>query len=308
MACGINSFEASHPGVKIEYVSGQGSEIVAKAEASKDNPAIDLMLIQDADLYHANQLGLIGTVDTKLVPNIKSVNKAYGTTTPRYSGAVAMGTLIQELEYNTAVFKKNGWAAPSSWKDLWDPRYKGHVGILNITVAGTQLQLQLYSQINGGSPTNVQPGFKVLEQLKPSFYSIMTTSAELNDALQQQHVWITATSGNQIKASIAQGSPVDAVQPKEGVELSTVWMTLVKGAKYPQLAESFMNWMLDAKQQNCIGPTVGMGPVRTGVTIAPDVKKYVLPLPGEKVIPTNVAAIQKDLPDWVTEWNSEIAK
>ncbi len=43
--------------------------------------------------------------------------------------AVGIGLVATGLMYNTKVFKEKGWAPPTSWNDLKDPKYKGQLVI-----------------------------------------------------------------------------------------------------------------------------------------------------------------------------------
>jgi putative spermidine/putrescine transport system substrate-binding protein len=303
--CGIKSFEKAYPGVTVQYIAGQGSETIAKVAASKNDPTIDLMMLQSADLYNANRLGLVGTESASAVPNIQDLKSLYGSK-PMYGGGVPLGTLSTGIAYNTQVFKEHGWAAPNSWNDLWDPKFKGHVAIITITVGGTQAWVQTLGEIDGGSVDNAAPLFKKLGQLKPNLYAVDSTSAQLAEQIQQQHVWIAPFSGNQVAPLQAQGVPIQMIIPKEGIELAVTYLTLVKGAPNTAAAEAFQNWMLAQKQQQCVAKVVGYGPVRKGITAPASIAALVGPLPTTKIIPSNFADIQKNLPEWVSEWDSEL--
>ncbi|MFY1885940.1 ABC transporter substrate-binding protein, partial [Achromobacter xylosoxidans] len=48
----------------------------------------------------------------------------YGTARYKDDKAVAIGIVATDIMYNKKVFDERKWAAPTSWKDLKDPKYK----------------------------------------------------------------------------------------------------------------------------------------------------------------------------------------
>ena len=47
----------------------------------------------------------------------------------------AAGLRMTGLAYNKKMFAEKGWAAPTSWMDLADPKFKGKVADANIAAA-----------------------------------------------------------------------------------------------------------------------------------------------------------------------------
>ncbi len=302
--CAIDDFQNQFT-TRVDYLEGQGGDNVAKAVAQKNNPTIDVMMLQSADLYRAVQQGVVATVDASSIPNMPDVGDAYGTT-PKYDAGIPVALGVNGIEYNTKVFSDHGWSAPTSWNDLWDPRFKGHVALLTITVAATQSFLQVISQINGGTAANVDPAFQKIGELKPALYGIFSTAAQLDQGFQQENVWIADGSGSRTQQLKDSGVPVDLVQPKEGTNANVVYVALVKGAPHPRAGLAFMNWLLNKDQQTCLPTDVGLGPVSKQVVVPDNLARYMAPLPTTTVIPTDDAEIQKQLDAWVLRWNKDI--
>ncbi len=62
----IPAFEASHD-VKVVYVPGNSSEILAKLQAQRGNQEINVALMDDGPMHQAVQMGLCGKVEDAAV-------------------------------------------------------------------------------------------------------------------------------------------------------------------------------------------------------------------------------------------------
>ena len=63
-------------------------------------------------------------------------------------------------------------AAPKSFDELWDPKYKGRVGL---TALNSQLGIAFLAELNrlkGGDESNFDPAFKALRELLPNVGAI----------------------------------------------------------------------------------------------------------------------------------------
>jgi putative spermidine/putrescine transport system substrate-binding protein len=112
----IPDFEKAN-GVKVEYVAGNSTDTLAKLQAQKGNQQIDVAIVDDGPMYQAIQLGFCGKVDG-LPADL------YDAARFKDDRAVAIGIVATGLMYNTKVFAEKGWAPPTSWNDLKDPKYQ----------------------------------------------------------------------------------------------------------------------------------------------------------------------------------------
>src|SRR6266568_9286907 len=56
------AFVAKH-GVKLEYIAGNSTDVLAKLQAQKGNQQIDVAIIDDGPMYQAIQLGFCGRIE-----------------------------------------------------------------------------------------------------------------------------------------------------------------------------------------------------------------------------------------------------
>ncbi len=78
--------------------------------------------------------------------------------------ASGLGIIATGLMYNTKVFKENGWAPPTSWNDLKDPKYKGKVVMPPLNNGYGLLTVVMLARLHGGGENNINPGFDVMKK------------------------------------------------------------------------------------------------------------------------------------------------
>src|SRR6266581_1506396 len=138
----IPAFEKEN-GVKVEYVAGNSTDTLAKLQAQKGNQQIDVAIVDDGPMYQAIQLGFCGRIEG-LPADL------YEAARFKDDGAVGIGLVATGLMYNTKVFAEKGWAPPTSWNDLKDPKYQKQLVIPPINNTYGLHALLMLSRMNGG--------------------------------------------------------------------------------------------------------------------------------------------------------------
>ena len=158
----IPDFEAKH-GVKVEYVAGNSTDTLAKLQAQKANQVIDVAIVDDGPMYLAIQLGFCAKIEGL------AKDELYDAAKFKDDKAVAVGQTGTGFMVNTKVFKEKGWATPTSWNDLKDPKFKKLLVIPPINNTYGLYTLMMYARIGGGGEKNIEPGFKVMkDQINPN--------------------------------------------------------------------------------------------------------------------------------------------
>src|SRR5437868_12882497 len=107
--------------VKVVIVPGTSADILAKVQASKDNPQMHVIFLDDGIMYRAISMGLCDKLqDSAPLAQIPAKGRIKDQ-------AVAVSLGVTGLAYNTRMFKEKGWNAPTSWMDMADSRFKDKV-------------------------------------------------------------------------------------------------------------------------------------------------------------------------------------
>ena len=110
-------FEKKHS-VKIDFVAGNSTNTIARLQAQKGNQEIDVAIVDDGPMYQAIALGFCAPIKGMPVDDI------YATARYKDDKAVGLGIVATGIMYNKKIFAEKGWAVPTSWKDLTDPKFK----------------------------------------------------------------------------------------------------------------------------------------------------------------------------------------
>lgn len=294
-------------GITVKYLAATTQVATAQVVAQKSNPPIDVMVAATQYEATAEKDGILAPLDMSKIPNVSKVDKAYLTGdkygVPGFDGIAGIG-------YNTKVFQEHGWAPPTSWNDLFDPKYKGHVGLEDVSNNYMYELVYQLSEMNGGSANNYVPGITKLATIKPDLQAIYQADPQVDQAMENGSVWIAPRGGNRILALKEGGTPVDFVQPKEGVLPLTVSLTLIKNSPHTAAAYKLINFWLSPQAQDCMAPDTGYGPVESAALKTPgnaEIANYVVPENGVPLTPINWTYTENTLGTLTQAWDQQIA-
>ena len=185
-------------GAKVVVAEGWTSASIAKVRAEKANPSTSVYLMDDIGVVTTGREGLLEPLDLSRLPNAVDVQ-------PRFfieGKGAGFFTYVTGLAYNTELVK----TPPTSWQELWDPKYKGKIAIPPAG-AGPALHMAIIAaMVNGGSQYNMAPAWDALKALKPNV-AVMEQSAA---------ILARAPADRRGRARHAHGLPVQAVH-REGL-------------------------------------------------------------------------------------------
>lgn len=233
-------------GVKVVVVPGTSSDILAKVQATKDRPQLHVMFLDDGIMYRAIGMGLC----EKMQPS-PLLNDLYPTA--RFKGDMAAGVNVgmTGLAYNTKLFAEKGWAPPTSWMDLADPKYKGKIVFQSLpsSTFGLHGFLQ-FNRIQGGTDKNVEPGFNAWgKTIGPNVLEYIPSSAKIAEMVQTGEAAMFPLTPTAVGVLKSKGLPVEYVQPKEGSAVLTVGECVIAGNSEPALAQKLAQYLLTPEAQ-----------------------------------------------------------
>ena len=254
-------------------------------------------------MYQAIQLGFCGKVDG-LPADL------YDAARFKDDRAVAIGIVATGLMYNTKVFAEKGWAPPTSWNDLKDPKYQKQLVIPPINNTYGLEALLMLARMNGGSEANVDAGFKTFkDQINPNVLAYEPSPGKMTELFQSGQAVLAVWGTGRVQSFANTGFPVDFVYPKEGAAtLLTTACPIAKPNASP-LASSFVKMLLDPKIQLVLLKDYGYGPVLKSVVIPPELGKMA-PI-GEraaKLYSPDWVVINEKREEWTKRWNREVER
>ena len=170
---------------------------------------------------------------------IKQATAANDRTIGIYSGALGFG-------YNEDLLKANNLPAPSCWKDLLKPEYKGHIQMANPNSSGTAYttlatMVQLFGE---------DEGFEYMKGLHKNINQYTKSGSAPIKAAGRGETTIGIVFMHDAVAQAVAGFPIKVVAPCEGTGYEIGSMSIIKGARNMDSAKKFYDWALSAEAQS----------------------------------------------------------
>ena len=300
----IPAFEAAHD-VRVEYVAGNSTENLARLQAQRGAQELDVVVLDDGPMYQAMQLGFCGDITD--IPNLADTYDLAHIG----SNAIGLGVVSTVFGYNAEIFEANGWEPPTSWNDLNDPRFAGRLSIPPISNTYGLHTLIMMARLQGGGETNIDPGFAYLaDEVAPNVLAFEASPGRMSELFQNEEVILAVWGTGRLVSLQDTGFPVEVAYPKEGgVALLISGCPIAESPNF-DLAQAFLNTLLEPENQAQLAATQGWGPVNRTVTLEPEVAARV-PYGSEQV--ENLLVVDWDVAnenrqDWTRRWAREVER
>ncbi len=300
----IPSFEQQF-NAKVEYVAGTSATNLARLQAERAKPEIDVAILDDGPMQQAVSLNLCEAV--KPTPEYEAL---YPIARFPHGKAAGIGVVATGLAYNTVEFAARGWKPPTSWLDLADPKYKGTLLVPTISNSYGTHALVMLARAGGGSEKQADPGFATMEKLAPNVASFEAASAKMSELFQTKAVTLGVWGNGRVQALADTGFPVAFVYPKEGAVALFTAACPVAGSDVPELAQSFLRHLMSAEVQAALAKGAGWGPTNSKTDLKPWVASRVVygPLAVAKLIAPDLEVINDQKQDWSKRWSRRIER
>lgn len=229
------AIEAAIPEVEVVWVRDSTGVITARFLAEKDNPRADMVFGQAVTaLILFEKMGLLETYKPAGVDALKPV---FRDAADPYTWT-GMDAYLGVVCFNTAEAGKAKIKAPTKWKDMTDPAYKGKLVMPHPASSGTgYLMVGAWLQTMGEAE-----GWKFMDALHENI-AVYTHSGSAP--------CVQAAKGERV-AGIAldmrgasektKGAPLDVLIPSDGTGWEMEASAIVKGTKNLALAKKVADW------------------------------------------------------------------
>ena len=302
----VEPFERAHPGMKVRLVPDEAGEYVARVQAAvaagRPSP-VDLAPNGEPPHLRLIGLGLLERTNTDLVPNLRNVHASFVEKSQGY-GVPATYSLIG-IAYNSKKVTK----VPTSWKDLWDPAYRGKVGLTSVSSNLGLGFLVAAAKINGGDEANLEPAWQAIKQLQP--FVIAPNPTALAQLFEREEIVIGPLWSTDAAVLASKGLPIKFVKPQPGAIAIISFLSIIKGSQNTQLAHELLNGVLSVEYQTkAAAKPYFFGPTNVKVAVPAEAAEYIPTTLSEVrrlqtvnwpvVVPMRVAIVER--------WNREFAR
>jgi len=295
----IEPFEKK-TGAKVQIKYGGAGQWLASAIANKDNPEIDVPFLALPNAMQAITIDdLFLDITPEMIPNVRDVHPMFYDLYQRR--AVGFNYADFGLCYRTDLVKQ----APASWKDLWNPEYKGKLILPDITSGGVQELVVLAARMNGGSEDNLAPAWEALKRLKPNVHRFFKNNNEPVPMYQRGEAAVGAWYSARAYAMIDAGVKMNYVIPKEGSPVGVLSFHIAKHTKARDLAIEFVNFALSKEAQETFANGIEYGPCSTRAELKGRAKERIAP--HSQLVRFDWPKIQAQFGQISERWQREVA-
>jgi putative spermidine/putrescine transport system substrate-binding protein len=299
------AFEKKY-GVKLDYVAGNSTDNLAKLQAQKGNQQIDVAILDDGPMYQAAALGFCRDLDKSAI-----YGDLYDVARMPSGKATNIGVVGTGIMYNAKAFQDAGWALPSSWEDLKDPKFRKKLVVPPLNNTYGLHALVLMAKQRGGGTGNIDPGFKAFkDEIGPNVLAYEPSPGKMTELFQSNQAVIAVWGSGRAKALADTGFPAAFVYPKEGGMALGLASCPIAGGKNHAEAQRLVEFFLEPEIQVILATKAGSGPVNKKVVLTPE---QAVGLPYGPAQVDKLAALDWDVvnakrEEWNRRWTREIER
>lgn len=292
-------------GANVIVESGNTAASIAKARAQKNDPQLDVILLDDIGVLTLAREGVLKKLTLARLPHAAQIDSLYIV-----GGGYGIGffNYITTILYNKTLVSP----PPQSWSDLWDSKYRGKVLSPPITSTQGLLLTVMAARLNGGSLDNLAPAWPKLQALRPSIHSFIENRGQDAELFKSGEALLAVDIPYYFKPYILQGYPIEmTVSLKEGYFSITGSACLVNGHKGNEdLAYAFIDRALAAEAQTGLAHDLWYGPTNPNAKLSPLESKWMVHSPEQfrHAIQVNRLKLLELRPTIIDEWNKVMTK
>lgn len=226
-------------GVDIVYTTfASNQEMLAKVKSG--TVAYDIVVPSDFYVQVMIEEGLLQKINFDNIPNFENIadewkNLEYDPNN-EYSVVYMYG--YDGIIYNKDKVKET----PTSWGDLWNPEYKGHVVLMDAADELMSMAHQyLGHDMNDPTEDEINEAGEKLKELMPN---VMMFTEAPEAQLVNGEAWIVYGYSGEAGVAYKENPAIDFVLPEEGGIKWTDNMVIPANAKNKEAAEAFINFIL----------------------------------------------------------------
>lgn len=279
-------------GIEVDVVFAGTGEMLNKIKAETAAPQGDVMLGGGAESYEAYRqyFDAYKVKDDAAVPaNMKAPDHVW----------YGYNSLPMVIAYNKNLVKDAD--APKGWKDLLDPKWKGKLAMADANKSGTSfVQVVTMLTLFGKEPNG--QGWATVQGVVRNA-KILGSSSLPPKGVNDGEYALALTHENAVLKYALAGGPVGMVYPVEGTATIPDSSAVIKGAKHPQNARKFMDWLFSKAGQEQAAK-LGLRPARADVTPPTGLQ----PMGTIKMATLDMPWISAERTAILTQWQEIISK
>ncbi len=288
---------------KVVVNVGNSTDRLAKMEARKANPEVDVAVLADFSALEAAGKDLIEPIDVSKLKNYSKLHAMAQNPIGNHMG-VGYTYFATSIIYRTDKVKINSWA------DLWKPELKGRIALPNITTTQGPTMLLMVDKAFGGTTPDFATGIQKVSEIKGGVVTFYERAAQVVQLFQQDEVYAAVVGRFNWPLIKKLNMPIAWATPKEGLTGGINVLVIAKNAKNKDLAYAFIDEWLSTEAQTRLAMDLVDSPANKEVKLPPEVAEILTygkeTVAGLNLIPPTQMLLRRK--SWVDGWNAKIAR
>jgi putative spermidine/putrescine transport system substrate-binding protein len=305
------SYEKAHPNVSIELYEGTNAitypKIVAQRQVDPNKPLINFGFFNVDAQTKGERDDMWLSLDPKKITNMEGVYPNYHR---KDNTGIGWGLSGVGILYNKTLVKD----PPTSWNDIFAPRFKGKVMLFDYAWGFNGLLGVAHA--NGGDAKHIDMAFEKFSKAAQDgqFLAMFTTNEQVKDALARGEALIapyfTSFAITWNEEAPGGAGPFAYAIPKEGIIAFTYYFNIVKGSPQDHIeaASDVINIYLSKPVIARYCNLTATVPAVKGVSLEPKLQKEAVFQPGviEHAIQPDWATVNEQNNAWKQRWDREV--
>lgn len=236
----VHKFE-HETGIEINYSEYDSNEMMYAKLKTNPNIGIDIVVPSSYYVQRMAREGMLMPLDKSMIPNARHINPALLNREfdpgNRYSYPYiwgATGIVVNDQYFDPASFKQ--------WQDLWDPKYKGELLILDDMREVFSIALiTLGYSVNDSDPKHIEEAYQKLRKLMPNI-KLFNTDVQQNIYVDEDALVGLGWNGQTYQAYL-ENSHLHFIFPDPSFVLWIDCIAVTRYAPHPKAAMLFINFV-----------------------------------------------------------------
>jgi len=283
--------------------TGNSIERMAKIEANKDNPVIDMAVLSTHDALGAARKGLLQPVDVSALSNY---GKLYDIAKDPLGDNMGVGYTF----YATSIVYRTDKVTITSWADLLSPELAGNVALPDLTTNQGPPTLHMLGKAMGDTAADLTKPIEAVGAAADDIVTFYVRSSQLAQLMQQEEIWAAPVGRFAWGRFKDNGLPMAWAEPEEGQTGGMNVMVMTANNGNEELALQFMDFWLSTEVQGKLANALIDSPANSEVEVSDEVAANLTY--GADTVATldllSPATILDNRDNWLDQWNTKVMK
>ena len=288
---------------EIVVETGNSVERLAKIEANKAAPVIDMAVLSTHDALGAARKGLLQPIDVSALTNY---DKLYDIAKDPLGDNMGVGYTF----YATSIVYRTDKVTVDSWADLLSPELAGNVALPDVTTNQGPPTLHMLGKAMGETATDLSAPIAKVGEHADDIVTFYVRSSQLAQLMQQEEIWAAPVGRFAWGRFKDNGLPMAWATPEEGQTGGMNVMVMTANNGNEDLALQFMDFWLSTEIQTALANDLIDSPANAEVEVSDEVAAN-LTYGADTVADLDLlspSTILDNRDAWLEAWNATVLK